>query len=76
MAEPPNGEDAQRSAGSAPGAGGVVNPPILERLLVNLHSPQAAAYVQTLDGMIGSVADDPEFEELVKTWALLRTVGR
>ena len=76
LAEPPNGEVAQRGAGAAPGAGGVVNPPILERLLVNLHSPQAAAYVQTLDGMIGSVADDPEFEELVKTWALLRTVGR
>lgn len=53
-----------------------VNPPILERLLANLYSPKAAAYVETLDGLIGSVEDDPEFEQLVQVWTLLRKVAR
>ena len=74
---PGNGEsEADRTPGGPTNAGAVVNPPILERLLANLYGPRAEAYVETLDGLIGSVRDDPEFDELAKTWNLLRAVAK
>lgn len=72
----PTDSTSDRVPGSPNGAGTAVNPPILERLLANLYSPKATAYVETLDGLIGSVADDPEFAQLVQVWGLLKAVPR
>lgn len=75
QSDPPD-STSDRIPGSPNGAGTAVNPPILERLLANLYSPRATAYVETLDGLIGSVADDPEFAQLVQLWGLLKAVPR
>lgn len=62
-----NGEKSTASSASE-----MTRLPILERLLLRVHGPDARAQIETIDGLLAGLTDDPADERLREVWQLVK----